>query len=548
TYLNINFTVSDGLLTDSQAISIIVNDVTVPRIDSFYPAGGSTLFDEWTDFTASCSDADGYQDISEAGILVNTSQSAVRCLDSLFDFAANKIYLRNDTDTAWLGGFAPGSNNIIENSYCKLDCAKFTVSGSGNALQINGSFSYKFAFAGIRPKNVYVYVKDNANNFTGWVKQGAVSIQAAASKPFLNSAQYSLLDEFLNIHLNYFLSSEVITSSGLPFGAYSELDPTKFGYSNPTEWGYALLAWIIAADTGKITKEDAVNRINVMLQTLQSLQNNSAQNYHKLFYAYYHLLEPEGVHHDSNHDIPSIDNGFLYTSLWILQGWAKVNSFSAVENSANSIKNAMDFKVFLPSSKTYIAHTINADSNIFSSLTWNVFSDEGGAMAWIAYLSDAVTLHEYKVIVENMMRSQSSWNSITVAEAPWFNAMFTWAVRSLAGFPVASWETPGLNNNYSSFSFAPSVKAHLAYGDLLGIGYPAFSDAMTQPNMTKRYTPPNISNTVPTDIPNHVVPHAFFVPLCIGPDLEPAVLNTLFSKISDLKSDQAGYYHNGQDF
>ncbi len=167
-------------------------------------------------------------------------------------------------------------------------------------------------------------------------------------------------------------------------------------------------------------------------------------------------------------------------------------------------------------------------------------------MVWIAYLSDSVSLDEYKNLIDAMKRSPRQWNNIVVKEAAWFNAMFTWGVRSLSGFPVAKWET-GLENQYSLGSFANIVKAHLAFGNLRGAYYPAFSDAMTQPGGVGFYTPPNLPNEAPTSISAHATPHAFFIPFLIGPDLDPADLNTLISKVGDLKNDLAHYYHNGAD-
>ena len=45
----------------------------------------------------------------------------------------------------------------------------------------------------------------------------------APPRPFLDASQYSLLSGLLDVHLNYFLSDEVITSSGLPLGALKEV-------------------------------------------------------------------------------------------------------------------------------------------------------------------------------------------------------------------------------------------------------------------------------------------------------------------------------------
>lgn len=379
----------------------------------------------------------------------------------------------------------------------------------------------------------------------------AVAEYSVTPHPFLNPEQHELLEEMLDTQLNYFLSSDVITKSGLPLGGYKEGDRGRFNYSNPTEWGYTFLCWIVAAERGRLSESEAVAMIEKALNTLTALQNNPAQNYQQLFYPYYYVANRNGQdldmpYHDANLQIPSIDNGFLYTSLLITEGWAKSRGLTTLQDKANSISSKMHFRMFLKSDENQLYHTINAANNMFSSSKWDVYSDEGGIMDWIAYLSNSVTLNEYSLIINKMSRAPRSWNDINVTEAAFFNAMFTWSLRSLSGFPVATWET-GIQNLYSKDSFVNDVKAHLVYGNLLGIDYPAFSDSMTQPGMTGRYTPPNITNTVPTVIPVHVVPHAFFVPLCIGPDLELTLLSKVMTKILELKNDTAGYYHYGFD-
>ena len=376
-------------------------------------------------------------------------------------------------------------------------------------------------------------------------------LPAASPRPFLTSTQYALLDEMLKTHLNYFLSSDAITSSGFPLGAYREGNRGQYNYSNPTEWGYAILAWIVAADRGIITVSNASSRIEKSLDTMIRLQNDPSQSYRSLFYPYYYVTTPSGVdlttpYHDANVFIPSVDNGFLYTSLLIAQGWANVNGLGTIETKALSISKKMNFRIFLDAHKEYLKHVVDASNGKQGSSQWDVYADEGGMMAWIAYASDSITFDEYKNIVDVMKKSPRQWNNIIVKEAAWFNAMFTWGVRSLSGFPVAKWET-GIENQYSNSSFANAVKAHLAFGNLRGVDYPAFSDAMTQPSGVGFYTPPNLPNEVPASVSANATPHAFFIPFNIGPDLDPLDINTLITKIGDLKNDTAHYYHNGSD-
>ncbi|MDD5194777.1 MAG: hypothetical protein PHQ96_03765, partial [Candidatus Omnitrophica bacterium] len=70
-----------------------------------------------------------------------------------------------------MGGYTPGSGNIIQNSYAILDCSKTTVSGSGDTLTIAWAVTFKSTFTGL--KNMYLSVKNNGNLGSGWVKKGS---------------------------------------------------------------------------------------------------------------------------------------------------------------------------------------------------------------------------------------------------------------------------------------------------------------------------------------------------------------------------------------
>ena len=56
------------------------------------------------------------------------------------------------------------------------------------------------------------------------------------SQAYLAPEEYALLTELFATHLNYFLSAEVITVSGLPLTAYKVGNRARYDWSNPTEW------------------------------------------------------------------------------------------------------------------------------------------------------------------------------------------------------------------------------------------------------------------------------------------------------------------------
>lgn len=394
-------------------------------------------------------------------------------------------------------------------------------------------------------------------------------LQQTASKPrYLEPQQYAVLDEMFRVHLNYFLSSAVITSFGFPMTAYKVGNRARFGYSNPTEWGYVWQAWIAAAERDLITKEEAASKLKGALSTLEALQQDPNESYRGLPYPFYKMTAPDGKdlsapHRDPDPNIPSGDNALLYASLLIVEGWGRRVKDQELWELAKRIRERMSFRMFLRQSGSclYLAHTLNANTGQLSSSNWDIYADEGGITAWIAYLSGSISFEEYQKLTRCQHRHSASWTSctgetFTVREAAWFNAMFTWSVRSLAGFPIGSFDVPeGTKSLYSKESLVPAAQAHLAYGDCVGVYHPAFSDAMSQAENGKGlvgwiqgwFIPPNLAGRVGI-IPRYAVPHAFFVPFNALPDLPPATKARLVAEIVKLKEDKAGYYHDSEPY
>ncbi|MBI3291847.1 MAG: hypothetical protein HYZ73_03425 [Elusimicrobia bacterium] len=165
-------------------------------------------------------------------------------------------------------------------------------------------------------------------------------------------------------------------------------------------------------------------------------------------------------------------------------------------------------------------------------------------MNMVSYLSNSTSFLEFQNILNTQQRPTRSWDGHTTKESAYFNAMFTWAQRSILGFPI-------LGNirerHYGMYSFVPNVRSHFDYGTWLGIDYPAFSDAMTQTQtgapLVGRFTPPNIPDIVISTHPVHIAPHALAVPLCALDVLDENVLRGLFEKVLLLKTDTSGVWH-----
>jgi hypothetical protein len=160
-----------------------------PSVGTITPSSGRSNPDQFVNFTTTFSDPDGWQDIKTAALGVTAGFITTPTMPSdvppyvvaYYDQSVNKLYLAGDPGSGCLlGGFSPGANNVIENSYGRLYCAQTTVSGSGKTLTITWRIAFKPAFLG--QKNTYLYVKDisgaaSGDNNSGWVGVGTWNIK-----------------------------------------------------------------------------------------------------------------------------------------------------------------------------------------------------------------------------------------------------------------------------------------------------------------------------------------------------------------------------------
>jgi len=154
--------------------SVFANTPTLGTITS---STGNSHVDIAQAFTTTYADSSSWQHLWTVNFLVNTQVSGASCFSGLYNQNSNQLFLRDDSGTAWLGGYAPGSANIIENSYAKLDCSLTTVSGNGTTLTVNWRVTFKAPFTGA--KNTYLLATDDANANSGVVQKGTWTIKPA---------------------------------------------------------------------------------------------------------------------------------------------------------------------------------------------------------------------------------------------------------------------------------------------------------------------------------------------------------------------------------
>ncbi|MBI4706340.1 MAG: hypothetical protein HY761_00215 [Candidatus Omnitrophica bacterium] len=224
--------------------SAFAGALSIPMVG---PSAGGCTANYQQIFTTTFNDLSGWQHVNYVYFVINTTASGSSCFYGYYNQNTNKLYIKNDAGNAWLGGFAPGSNNLIENSYVKLNCAQTTVSGSGQTMFVNWAVTFKPPFVGT--KNMYLYVRDDSNAYQPLTKRGTWTIpnhtptivsvipNQGTSQPeqaLTFTTIYLDTDTWINIKYVYFRISPSLTGLTNCFYGYYDQDNNKLYLRNDT--------------------------------------------------------------------------------------------------------------------------------------------------------------------------------------------------------------------------------------------------------------------------------------------------------------------------
>jgi hypothetical protein len=146
----------------------------VPEVGTIIPPENLFEINKEDTFYASYTDRDGATDLKYGYLIINTNmQNTPHKVWIEYRPDTDKFGLIND-DEVMTHYCTPGSNQVIQNSYVKLNCATSTATGSGNTLTLKLALTFKQSFTG--DYNMYLYAKDNAGTRTSWTDRGDLSI------------------------------------------------------------------------------------------------------------------------------------------------------------------------------------------------------------------------------------------------------------------------------------------------------------------------------------------------------------------------------------
>lgn len=128
--------------------------------------------DTWTSLTSYFRDQNGYQDLRKCYLLVNNSLTQNNAMFLCYDRKSNRVYLKNDGNTAWSTGYAPGTDVVLDNSQCSVRVKSIAVSHSGNNMAISWSFQLKSKTMGKKSLYSWLYATDSKDANSGYERVG----------------------------------------------------------------------------------------------------------------------------------------------------------------------------------------------------------------------------------------------------------------------------------------------------------------------------------------------------------------------------------------
>ncbi len=166
-----------GALTDQTGTWHEGTDVEInltvnlpPSAVSVSPSGYTSMPDFFRSFQAVYEDPNGSGDLRDVYFMWNTSatDNIQQCRYSVLE---RKLYIRNDTNTDWVGGFAPGTDVQLSNTNLTLDVSQTTVVTTTTQVRVNWGLIPKQPATSVNWK-AYLKAVDSLSQSTGWVNLG----------------------------------------------------------------------------------------------------------------------------------------------------------------------------------------------------------------------------------------------------------------------------------------------------------------------------------------------------------------------------------------
>jgi hypothetical protein len=121
-----------------------------PEVGTITPSSGSGPAGTTVTFTTTWLDPDGWEDLKHCYFHIGDSPSLMNNVTLLYDAKKDRLWIRSDDGSTWLGGDAPGSANVLENGQARVDCSLTTVHAAGDTIRVEWAICFKPTFTGTK--------------------------------------------------------------------------------------------------------------------------------------------------------------------------------------------------------------------------------------------------------------------------------------------------------------------------------------------------------------------------------------------------------------
>lgn len=232
--------------TDSVIVHVTAaapENVSLGPVQTSVPVGPTT-------FRSVYRDGEGWEDLSRAYLLLNDTMAQTNAVFLYYNRLANRMYLKNDANSSWGTGYAPGTPVVLENSQCSVNLAESVIVGGWDSLTVDWRVELKEPFRS-KMLNGYMYVQDMGGLHDGWdrvavyynVKPQLISVSPDSAPlpidvPTVLASVYRDLNSASDLSRSYLLVCENFSQANAMFLWYDKVTNRVYLKNDTnTSWG-----------------------------------------------------------------------------------------------------------------------------------------------------------------------------------------------------------------------------------------------------------------------------------------------------------------------
>jgi uncharacterized repeat protein (TIGR01451 family) len=151
---------------DASAAITVAN--VKPTLGTVAPPTGSGPVSVTTYFTTTWKDDNGWADLKQCYFHIGADASIVGNVTLLYNAVKDRLWLRSDDGSTWLGGCEPGTEGTIENSQAILDCKKTRQLGADDTLGLRWAIEFKPGYEGDKKTGLKCKDRSKARAKASW--------------------------------------------------------------------------------------------------------------------------------------------------------------------------------------------------------------------------------------------------------------------------------------------------------------------------------------------------------------------------------------------